>query len=61
MHLAPAIINAKHPTKLKAIALNGTSKPSGREPSSTDRILDLIARGPPEKACRGRKHPVGQP
>ncbi len=31
--------------KLKAIALNGTLKSSGGEPSSTDRMLDLIARG----------------
>ncbi|MFS2152708.1 flavodoxin family protein [Rhizobium sp. Rhizsp42] len=30
---------------LKAIALNGTLKSSGGEPSSTDRMLDLIARG----------------
>lgn len=30
---------------LKAIALNGTLKSSGDEPSSTDRMLDLIAHG----------------
>ncbi|WP_283193867.1 flavodoxin family protein [Rhizobium sp. AN80A] len=30
---------------LKAIALNGTLKSSGGEPSSTDRMLDLIGRG----------------
>ncbi len=34
---------------LKAIALNGTLKPSGGQPSSTDRMLDLIMEGLREK------------
>lgn len=33
------------PMNLKAIALNGTLKSGGGEPSSTDRMLDLIGRG----------------